>query len=227
MRDQLSIATTNMRRIDADYERLNTKYQGSLADNQNLKDLNSQLKELLATYNNEAKKLREDFERRELDYQGKIAELNKALILQEKKMVDKVIESIDMKYQTYHNKDAEFDFVAKMDEEYDKLRNKRKEISGKLQDKPSVETSQIPKALEIRPKPAEDRPIKQIETIKPEPIIKPAATLPPTTKPVVQPVKPSTLPTQGKFSNAPAPIKDSPKQLAAEIDDFDDDFLDI
>lgn len=128
IRDQLTLVTTNMKRMDAEFERLNTKYQAAMADTQNLKDLNSQLKDLLATYNNEAKKLREDFERREMDYQNKIAELNKALILQEKKMVDKVIESIDMKHQSYHNKNVEFDYMAKMDEEYDKLRQKERKF---------------------------------------------------------------------------------------------------
>ena len=96
-----------------------------------MKDLNSQLRDLLSTYNHESKKLREDFERRELEYQNKISELNKALILQEKKMVDKVIESIEMKHQSYNQKNVEFDFMAKMDEEYDKLKSKRKEISEK------------------------------------------------------------------------------------------------
>lgn len=207
-----------MRRIDADYERLNTKYQGLLSDNQNLKELNSQLKELLATYNNEAKKLREDFERRELDYQTKVAELNKALILQEKKMVDKVIEGIDMKHQSYHNKHVEFDFMAKMDEEYEKLRHKRREINDKLK-----EQEVIPPVPE--PKPQVSRPeIKEIVEVEP---YKPSATLPPTSKPTVQPTKVTPAPGSNKFSNAPTPEVKSPKKIVDEIDDFDEDFLDI
>lgn len=216
IRDQLTLVTTNMKRMDAEFERLNTKYQAAMADTQNLKDLNSQLKDLLATYNNEAKKLREDFERREMDYQNKIAELNKALILQEKKMVDKVIESIDMKHQSYHNKNVEFDYMAKMDEEYDKLRQKRKEISEKLKDKDPIQT---PPSLQ--PQKPELKQTTEVENIKP------GTSLPPTTKPTVQIPKTSTLPTSNKFSNAPTPEVKSPKKLTDEIDDFDDDFLNI
>lgn len=217
----MNIATANMKRIDADYDRLNTKYQGVLADNQNLKDLNVQLKELLATYNNEAKKLREDFERRELDYQNKVAELNKALILQEKKMVDKVIESIDMKHQSYHQKNVEFDYMAKMDEEYEKLRHKRKEISDKLN-----QPEGISYVIEEKKPPVDVR-----RPTEPQPKTEPpksSGTLPPTTKPVIQTTpKPSTLPAPTKFSNAPTPEAKTPKKLTDEIDDFDDDFLDI
>lgn len=209
------MATTNMKRIDADYDRLNTKYQGTMVDNQNLKDLNTQHKELLATYNNEAKKLRDDFQRREIEYQNKVAELNKALILQEKKMVDKVIESIDMKHQSYHNKHVEFDYMAKMDEEYDKLKQKRKEITEKLKDQdlivaPAEKKSQIDDLKKL-PEPEAYKPITNV----------------PATKPTIQPPKASNLPGLNKFSNAPTPEVKSPKKLTDEIDDFDEDFLDI
>lgn len=183
-----------------------------------MKDMNNQLRDLLATYNAESKKLRDDYERREIDYQTKIAELNKALILQEKKMVDKVIESIEMKHQSYHGKGAEFDYMNKMDEEYEKLRNKRKDITKTLEDPDILETP-----INESTKPA--LPKKDLATPK----VEPKQTLP-----ASDPKKDVTFPQPGrlipekarppsqKFSNSPTPPENQTKKLSDEIDDFDD-----
>jgi hypothetical protein len=91
------------------------------------------LRDLLNTYNNEGKKLRADFDRREEEYEKKIAELNKALLLQEKRMVDKVIESIDFKHNAYLGRAEESEFIGRLDRDFEAMRVKRKEIQEKME----------------------------------------------------------------------------------------------
>lgn len=187
-----------------------------MAENQNLKDLNNQLRDLLSTYNAESKKLREDFERRELDYQNKVAELNKALILQEKKMVDKVIESIEMKHQSYHGRGTEFEYMNRMDEEFDKLKNKRKEITKNLEEPDELE---VPIYENIAPQPAKKTTERLIpKKTKQDLEMKKDLEIPHPTK--LEPGK--AQPQSQKFSNSPTPPETQTKKLSDEIDDFDD-----
>lgn len=190
--------------------------------------MNNQLRDLLETYNTESKKLRDNYEKREVEYQTKISELNKLLILQEKKMVDKVIESIEMKHQAYHGKGVEFDYMNKMDEEYEKLRNKRKDIASKLSEKDEygsalVEPQPISKSNEPKKQPTviEEKPsIKKEDTA-----VKQGSSLPPPGKVQTfgKQVTESSKPMSNKFSNEPSPAKET-KKLTDEIDDFDEDF---
>lgn len=95
--------------------------------------MNGQLRDLLNTYNNESKKLRNDYEKKEEDYERKIAELNKALLLQEKRMVDKVIESIDFKHNAYLGRAAESEFIGRLDKDFEAMRQKRKEMHQQME----------------------------------------------------------------------------------------------
>lgn len=105
-----------------------------MAENDNMKEINQQLKDLLGTMNSETRKSREEFALREEEYKAKIAELSRALILQEKKMIDKVIEGIDIKHQTFNQRGIDDDVMARIQEESSKMRSKRREIMEQLDD---------------------------------------------------------------------------------------------
>lgn len=103
------------------------------------------MRDLLNTYNNEGKKLRVDFERREEEYERKIADLNKALLLQEKKMVDKVIESIDFKHNAYLGRAEQSEFLGRLDKDFEAIRNKRREIQEQIdKDEPKQQATPTP-----------------------------------------------------------------------------------
>jgi hypothetical protein len=110
-------------------------------DLQNQKELNSQLKDMLNTMNGESRKIREESERRETELRGKINELSKALILQEKKMVDKVIESIDNKHTYAMTGNAAFgdptSLLNQFDQELENMKMKRRELE-QVMDTPSI-----------------------------------------------------------------------------------------
>ena len=108
---------------------------------------------MLNTYNNESKKLRSDYEKKEEDYERKIAELNKALLLQEKRMVDKVIESIDFKHNAYLGRAAESEFIGRLDKDFEAMRQKRKEIHQQMEKE------------DLRP-PGESRPASSIPLVQ-------------------------------------------------------------
>lgn len=135
MREQLGMISSNMRRLESDYERSTSRIQGFQAENQSLKDMNEQLKDLLRTHNEENRKLRADFEERENELKGKIGELSRALILNEKKLVERVIEGIDSKHQVFHGNRFEFDVMGKMDKEYEDLQKNRMKITEEIKNK--------------------------------------------------------------------------------------------
>lgn len=99
-----------------------------------MREINQQLKDLISTMNSETRKSREEFALREEEHKAKIAELSRALILQEKKMIDKVIEGIDIKHQTFNQRGIEDEMMARIQEESNKMRGKRREILEQLEE---------------------------------------------------------------------------------------------
>lgn len=216
-------------------------------ENQQLRDINEQLKDLLSTYNNETRKMREDYERKDAEFRNREAELKRALVAQEKKMVDKVMESIDYRQQGY-NKASDFDVVGKMSKEFDLLRQKREEIAAQLgadTDKlfvPGIVTTQPVEASYV-PKPvdklqaAQQAPGADGGARKPTPgtlspdaqprqtatttnLVKPAMGLPATKADAT----PKAVPPEPVAPQAPAK---APRLSEKIDDDFMDDFDDI
>ncbi len=217
-------------------------------ENDQLRDLNQQLKELLETYNNETKRLRLDFEHREAQFKAREADLKTALVAQEKKMVEKVLEGIEYKQQGYTN--PGFDFVGKMDKDFEELRQKRREIAEQINN-PDAEKVSDPSINRFQNPVAP--PVDQTQNIKPATPVakvstpqnveisqsklpsfvqpKPSSSLPLSTKPESLPPatnKPQT-PVVTKPAQVPTPVPTTkPKTLADEIDnDFLDDFEDL
>ncbi len=158
--------------------------------------MNEQLKDLLKTYNLETKKLREDFELREQEMKAKVGDLSRALILQEKKLIERMIEGLDSKHQMYNADRFEFDVLAKMDDEFEDLKRKRQQPD-----------SDFPKKLQAAGNPPA-QPAPQLPQ-KPAPAPAPQSQSKPETKPVAPARQPSP-----PAKKAEEPQKPDPKKSA-------------
>jgi|JFJP01.1.fsa_nt_gi hypothetical protein len=179
--------------------------------------MNDQLKDLLKTYNLETKKLRDDFEHREQEMKAKVAELSRTLILQEKKLIERMIEGLDSKHQMYNADRFEFDVLGKMDQEFDDMKHKRKQLETDFAKKAQAGLASLPKpvsqsANNPAPVPAAVQPREN-----PQPQPAPPAQQPPAPPKKEEPARPDArkaekpeqpmFPSFGKEKPKPAPPK--------------------
>ena len=194
--------------------------QSTIQENQQLKDMNQQLRELTDTYNNESRSRRIDFDKREAEFREREAELKKALIAQEKKTVDKVLESIEYRHQGF-TKQAEFDLCGKMSQELDKFQNKKKELENNpivnradlLPSKSSSTEAKKDQPFAFNPAQIEHRLPEQSNPIRPTQIPQTIDQIKPT---IPMPVKQEIVPTK------PSPSKISEKIETEFFDEFED-----
>ena len=219
-----------MRRLESDYEKNYAKIQvrsaeqALLGENQSLKDMNEQLKDLLQTYNLETKKLRADFEQRELEMKAKVAELSRALILQEKKLVERVIEGLDSKHQMYNADRFEFDVLGKMDEEFDDLKRKRQQIETDFSKKAQAGLDSLARPATLTPQRPAPAPASAQPREKQD--LKPAVPVQQQPAPVKKAEEPPARPEPKKTGKPEQPMfpsfgKEKPKPARQE-EDFDD-----
>lgn len=104
--------------------------QSLITENENSKDMNNQLKDLLKTYTDEINRQKSDFNYKEDDLHRQIKDLRMALANQERKMIDNVIEGIDMKHQQFNHQSD--DWMAQMDREVDRMKDNRKKLQQAL-----------------------------------------------------------------------------------------------
>jgi hypothetical protein len=182
--------------------------------------MNEQLKDLLKTYNLETKKLRDDFEQREQEAKAKVAELSRALILQEKKLIERMIEGLDSKHQMFNADRFEFDVLGKMDEEFDDMKKKRQQLETDFAKKAQTGLESLAGPAPQRPqKPPQVQPQEKAQVAPAAPVPQPAAPGKSDAAAKPEPRKadkpePSMFPSFGREKPKPAP---APPQ-----DDFDD-----